>query len=65
MVEFNEEFCINKCKDLGIIYKGYYKDKKKGTMIKYICEKHFDKGIQTIDWSHFKINNVDCYKKFA
>jgi len=43
-----------KCKEFGVEYLGNYKKGHKGTMIRFICPRHEDKGVQESDWSHFK-----------
>lgn len=59
--KYTETDYINKCQSLDVIYVGNHKDeKKKHTMIDFICKKHSDKGIQSKDWSHFKTYKCGC-----
>lgn len=60
--KYSEQDYINKCHELGLNYKGYYKseNKKKGTMVQFICDKHNNIGIQETDWSHFKNSKKGC-----
>ena len=51
---------IDKCNALGVEFVGIGKEKHKGTMIRYICPDHKDKGIQETDWSHFKNQKCKC-----
>lgn len=58
--KYSENDYKNKCLALNLEYIGFYKDKKKGTMIKFICSRHKDKGMQAKDWSHFKSSKRGC-----
>lgn len=58
--KYTEKDYIEKCKELNLIYIGYSKNSKKGTMIDFICKKHKCKGIQSKDWSHFKNYTYGC-----
>lgn len=59
--KYNQSDYKNKCDSLGLEYLGYYSSgTKKGTMIKFICPKHRDKGMQETDWSHFKNLKFGC-----
>lgn len=60
MGRFSEEDAINKCKELDLIYIGFHKEKKKGTIVEFICPKHQNKGVQYSDWSHFHKSTVGC-----
>lgn len=51
---------INKCKELNNEFCGTHKEEHKGTMIDYICNKHRDKGVQTCDWSHYRLYKKSC-----
>lgn len=59
-LKYTEEDYINKCKDFKVKYIGYHKEKKLGTVIDFICNKHEDKGIQSVDWSHFHTYKYGC-----
>lgn len=58
--KYTEDDLKKKCLELNLTYVGFHKDKKKGKMVEFICEKHRDKGIQTADWSHFKDYTKGC-----
>lgn len=51
---YTENDYINKCNQINLKYIGNHKEKKKGTIIEYICNKHQNIGIQNTDWSHLK-----------
>lgn len=57
---FYEEDYKNRCRELKVEYVGFHKEKKKGTVIEYICPTHRDKGIQNTDWSHFRTQKRSC-----
>lgn len=59
-MKYSEIDYKNKCKSLSLQYIGFHKEKKKGTIIEYICYKHKNKGIQNSDWSHFKNYSIGC-----
>ena len=58
--KYTEKDYIDKCKDLNLEYVGNHKEMKKGTMVDFICLKHKDKGVQSKDWSHFKVYTYGC-----
>lgn len=58
--KYSEEDYIKKCNELNVEYVGNHKEKKKGTIIEYICPNHKDKGVQCTDWSHFKTQKRQC-----
>lgn len=58
--KYTENDYINRCLELGMIYIGTHKEKKKGTMIEFICPIHENKGIQSCDWSHFRVLSKGC-----
>ena len=58
--KYTEEDFERKCNELNVIYNGTSKEKKKGTMIHFICPIHSDKGEQIKDWSHFKNLKQAC-----
>ena len=58
--KYTEQDYIDKCNELNLKYIGIHKDKNKGTMIEFICNKHEDKGVQSTDWSHFRVAKVGC-----
>ena len=60
MKKSSEEDYKNKCKELNVEYVGTHKEFHKGNMVDYICPKHKNIGIQTTDWSHFKIQKNSC-----
>lgn len=47
--KYTENDYINRCLELGMKYVGIHKEKKKGTMIEFICPKHENKGVQYCD----------------
>lgn len=51
---------MNMCSQFGLQYIGYHKESKKGTVIEFVCPEHFDKGVQTKDWSHFRKSKKPC-----
>ncbi len=57
---YTEQDYIEKCKELKMEYVGFHNEHKKGNMIEFICPLHRDKGIQAIDWSHFRIYKKGC-----
>lgn len=59
-MKYTENDFINKCNELGLEYIGYYPEKKKGNMVKFICPKHKTKGVQEKDWSHFRTYKYGC-----
>jgi hypothetical protein len=61
--KYTEEDYKNKCAELGVEYVGSEKGKigkRLCTIIKYICAKHIDKGVQETDWGHFKNQKKSC-----
>lgn len=58
--KYTEEDYKKKCEELGLEYIGNHKDKHKGTMIDFICHRHLAKGIQSVDWSHYKNAKIGC-----
>ena len=58
--KYTEDDYINKCNELNMIYIGYHKEKKLGTMVDFICPIHKSKGVQSKDWSHFKTYAYGC-----
>lgn len=60
MNKYTEQDYINKCHEFEVTYKGYHSEAKRGTMIDFECPKHIEKGIQSIDWSHFKNKKRAC-----
>lgn len=58
--KYTEQDYIKKCNELNLIYVGYHKEKKLGTVIDFICKKHKDKGVQSKDWSHFRNYTYGC-----
>lgn len=58
--KYTELDYINKCNELNLKYISNHKEKKKGTIINFICNKHQNKGIQSKDWSHFKMYTYGC-----
>lgn len=58
--KYNEDDYKNKCIEFNVEYIGNHKEKKKGTIIDFICPQHKDKGIQSINWSHFKNKKCAC-----
>lgn len=59
-IVYTENDYKTKCKELNLEYIGIHKEKKKGTMIEFICPKHRNKGMQSVDWSHFKLAKLGC-----
>ena len=59
---YGEEDFKKKCYELDLIYLNSYKniEHKSEWMINFICKKHFEKGIQTSDWGHFKNYTMGC-----
>lgn len=57
---YSQEDYINKCNALGVEFIGIGKHEHNGTIIRYVCPKHRDKGIQETDWSHFKNQKSSC-----
>lgn len=57
---YTENDYKDKCNQLGLIYLRNYKEKKRGTMIEFICPKHESIGAQSKDWSHFKGYSKGC-----
>lgn len=60
MNKYTEQDYIDKCISLNLKYIGNHKDKHKGTMIEFICDKHENKGTQSKDWSHFRVSKYGC-----
>ena len=58
--KYTENDYINRCSELGMKYIGIHKEKKKGTMIEFICPNHENKGVQSCDWSHFRVSSKGC-----
>ena len=58
--KYTEQDYIDKCNDFNVIYIGNHKENHRGTMIDFICKKHKEKGVQSIDWSHFKDKKQAC-----
>ena len=58
--KYTEEDYKMKCEEFGLEYIGFHKESHKGTMIDYICHTHRDKGIQSTDWSHFRVYTYGC-----
>lgn len=56
----NENDYIEQCKKFSLEYVGYHSEPHKGRMVEFICPKHKDKGVQSIDWSHFHIYAFGC-----
>ncbi len=59
-LKYTEQDYINKCNEFDVEYIGNHKGKKVGTIIDFICKKHRDKGIQSVDWSHFHTYKYGC-----
>lgn len=57
---YTEDDYIKKCNELSLSYIGNHKEKKKGTIIEFLCPIHIEKGIQESDWSHFKSYSKGC-----
>lgn len=57
---YTENDYKNKCNELDVEYVGFHKEFHKGTMIDFICVKHKEHSIQSIDWSHFKNLKKPC-----
>lgn len=57
---YTEDDYKNKCNQLGLIYIGNHKEKKRGTIIDFICPTHDSVGVQGKDWSHFKDYSKGC-----
>ena len=47
------EHILKRCEDLDFTYIKRFK-KNNETHIVYICNKHYDKGLQTVSWTHLK-----------
>lgn len=58
--KYTEEDYKHRCEELNLNFIGTHKEKKKGTIIEFTCDKHLDKGIQNCDWSHFKDLSYGC-----
>lgn len=58
--KYSEEDYKMKCQELGVNYIGFHSEGRKGTMIDYICPVHENKGVQSVDWSHFKSYKHKC-----
>lgn len=58
--KYTEEDYKNRCDILNDEYIGFEKNHKGDTLIKYICRKHIEKGIQITDWGHFRIQKNSC-----
>ena len=58
--KYTEKDYIKKCEELNLVYIGNHKDKKKGTIIEFLCKKHENKGVQNKDWSHLKTSKYGC-----
>lgn len=58
--KYTEQDYKEKCESLNLEYIGYHREKKKGTIIHFICPIHKDKGIQEKDWSHFRTYTYGC-----
>lgn len=59
-MRYTENDYRNKCDELGMIFNGTDKHPHKGTMIKFICPIHKQKGMQIVDWSHFRTYTKGC-----
>lgn len=59
-MKYNINDYIKRCEELNVEFIGTHKENHKGTMIDYICNIHKDKGIQSCDWSHFRIQKKSC-----
>ena len=59
-MKYTEQDYIKKCNEFNVEYIGNHKEKKLGTVIDFICKKHRDKGIQSVDWSHFRTYKYGC-----
>lgn len=59
-MKYTEQDYINKCNEFDVEYIGNHKEKKLGTVIDFICNKHREKGIQSVDWSHFRTYKYGC-----
>lgn len=59
-MKYTEQDYINKCKEFDVEYVGSRKEKKLGTVIDFICKKHREKGVQSVDWSHFHTYKYGC-----
>ena len=60
MNKYTEDDYKIKCSELKVEYVGTHKDKHKGTIIEFLCEKHKECGIQAKDWSHFRNLKQPC-----
>lgn len=58
--KYTEKDYIDKCIELDLEYVGTHKENKKGTMVDFVCEKHSDRGVQSVDWSHFRTYKIGC-----
>ena len=58
--KYTEDDYKIRCSELDVQYIGSHKEQKRGTVIEFICNKHKDKGIQNIDWSHMRIQKGCC-----
>lgn len=59
-MKYTEQDYINKCNEFDVEYIGNHKEKKIGTVIDFICKKHREKGVQSVDWSHFRTYKYGC-----
>lgn len=59
-IKYTENDYITSCQNKGMIYIGFHKEPKRGTIIDFICPIHYDKGIQHVDWGHFKNLSFGC-----
>lgn len=57
--KYTEDDYVLKCEELDNVYAGSYKTKK-ATIIKYICKRHADVGVQECDWAHFRLYKNSC-----
>lgn len=57
---YTENDYIQRCKELNDIYIGNHKNERHDTIIEYICNAHKEKGIQTCDWGHFRVQKKSC-----
>lgn len=55
----SNEIVSSRCDELGLTYIGQYTDNGE-TKVKFRCNKHVDKGVQTISWYHLKTCALGC-----
>ena len=55
----SESAIKNRCGELNLEYVSRY-SKNGGSVVKFMCPKHRDKGIQEISWDHLKTCSFGC-----